>query len=412
MTSRFFQGGKSQPDKKVLKEERDLEVWANSSGRNCCSAAHNTGSETGAVEVTRSSVWTLTDMELPGEEEWTTAVSLPIFRMPETETDSYPVPSLGSNCTIEDSILQVILPVAYSFIFVLSLLSNALALWTFCCTASRKNSMAVYMKNLAVADLLLSLCLPFRVAYQNREGPRTLCLLVGIFFYLNMYVSIAFLALISLDRFLKITRPYQQFRIHTVRWSTLAVCSVWAATILFTVPFFFEKVTGDCGARCFHFRSKNVTGAALNMAVVVIFYVLLLFFLFFSSRISDKLRQVSRGEVQPQSGRTNGPAITKTLVVLIIFILCFTPYHVVRVPYILAQVNVISSQPWKQKLHLANELMLCISALNSCLDPVIYFFLCASFRRAVGNAFQGKMKKAFLRHQMSFSNNSRSFMDF
>uniref|UniRef100_A0A8C2TEU9 G-protein coupled receptors family 1 profile domain-containing protein n=1 Tax=Coturnix japonica TaxID=93934 RepID=A0A8C2TEU9_COTJA len=243
------------------------------------------------------------------------------------ELCSYPVLRLT---LIHDGFLSVTLPVMYSLIFAIGLLSNVLALWVFSHSMQRQTSITVYMRNLALSDLLLALCLPFRI----------------------------------------IIRPLQKYRIHT-----------------------------SCDHKCFHFRSKSTTAAALNMAAVAAFFIVLLLFLYFYGKIFAKLHQVSSMKAQQLNKKTSMRAITKTFVVLIIFIVCFTPYHTVRIPYILAQIGAISSLPWKQGLHLANELVLCISALNSCLDPIIFFFLSSSFRRAVLCTIQGRLKGALLSNQ-------------
>ncbi|XP_053931666.1 probable G-protein coupled receptor 34 [Cuculus canorus] len=314
---------------------------------------------------------------------------------------------LNNSCRqIQDEFLSVTLPVMYSLIFIIGLLSNTLALWVFSGSVQRRTSITVYMRNLALSDLLLSLCLPFRITFQSKSEPLIFCNIIGSFFYLNMYVSISFLSLISLDRYLKIIWPLQKFRIHTVSCSTMASAVVWLVHIAFMLPFFFEtRGKEPCDHKCFHFRSKSTTAAAFNMVAVVTFFILLLLFLYFYSKIFARLQRVSSVKAQHLNKRTSMRTIAKTFIVLIIFIVCFTPYHVVRIPYILAQVEVISSLPWKQGLHLANELVLCISALNSCLDPVIFFFLSSSFRRAVLCTIQGRLRRALVRNQGRLSHN-------
>ncbi|XP_029460792.1 probable G-protein coupled receptor 34 [Rhinatrema bivittatum] len=308
-----------------------------------------------------------------------------------------PLPS--DACEIQDGLLSLTLPIMYSFICVISLLSNTLAFWVFWFSPQKKISMTVYLRNLVVSDLLLALCLPFRIAYQNNPGPLILCKIVGAFFYVNMYASIMFLSFISLDRYLKIIKPFQQFKIHSVQWSTTASRMVWlvisTCALLFLIS---EWKPGPCGKKCFHFRNKSPFGAASNMIVVVAFYILLLLVMYSYGKISAKLWKFSWGKSQPQVRRSSR-AVRKALIVLAVFSLCFIPYHVVRMPYILAQVNIISSLPWQQALHIANEFVLVISAFNSCLDPIIYFFLSNSFRKAVLCGMGGKFKTLYRRSQ-------------
>ncbi|KAM9327040.1 putative G-protein coupled receptor 34 [Gastrophryne carolinensis] len=299
----------------------------------------------------------------------------------------------SSECNIEDGVLSLILPVVYSCVCGLSLVSNILALFIFWANCQKSTSMVIYMRNLAIADLLLALCLPFRIAYHNKNGPTFLCQIVGAFFYLNMYASIMFLSLISMDRYLKIIRPFRQYKIHSVSWSTRATCVVWVINVVCSVPFLFENKTNEpCGQKCFHFKKKGTVAAAINLSAVIAFFVLLFLFVYFYAKISLKLHQASIGRSQPQTKRNSNRAMRKSFIVLIIFIVCFVPYHLIRVPYILAQIDTIPSMAWKQTLHITNELVLCLSTLNSCLDPVIYFFLSASFKRAVICTIQGKLK--------------------
>ncbi|XP_005994815.1 probable G-protein coupled receptor 34 [Latimeria chalumnae] len=310
------------------------------------------------------------------------------------------------NCHIEDGFLSVFLPVMYSIICITGLFSNTLALWVFFYSQQRKTSISVYMRNLAIADLLLVLCLPFRVLYQNNEGPLLLCKIVGAFFYLNMYASILFLSFISLDRYLKITKPLQQFKIHSVPWSSAATGAVWLSTFFCMLPFCFEKRNETpCDKKCFHFRKKGLTGGIINLTAVTMFYILSLLFLFFYSKIAVKLYKVFRNNAHQQIKKKNPKAILKTFVVLAVFILCFVPYHIVRVPYVFSQMGIIKGTKSQQYLHIMNELVLCLSAFNSCLDPMIYFFLSNTFRRTVVYAIKGKFQKIFPKNNLTMNSN-------
>lgn len=302
--------------------------------------------------------------------------------------------SNGSTCKIQDDFLVVTLPVMYSIISLVGFFGNVLALWVFHFGTQKMNSITVYMKNLALSDLLLALCLPFRVAFQNQSDFPVLCKVIGMVFYITMYVSIFLLSLISLDRYLKIIRPLEQFRIHSVARSTAAARVVWLLCIAAMLSLFLDRGKEDpCGQMCFHFKKRGAMSATLNLVAVGIFFVLLLFFLYAYGKISRKLYAVSMKSTQQQSRKSSSRAVLKTFLVLAVFTLCFLPYHVVRVPYILAQVELIPDE-WVQALHLANELVLCVSALNCCLDPVIFFFLSSSFKRALLAATHGKLNGA------------------
>ncbi|KAJ7996562.1 hypothetical protein DPEC_G00238320 [Dallia pectoralis] len=302
----------------------------------------------------------------------------------------------NGTCDIHDGYLSPALAVLYSVICFFGLVSNVVTVFVFVLRKRSDSSMAVYMRHLAMADFLLVLCLPLRVHYHNKEGPFFLCKVVGVFFYINMYASIFFLSLISLDRYLKIIKPLWVMKIHRVRWSHRASFSIWIVLVLFMATFFITNdQRRDCDKICFHFHHRDLVGGVANISVVALFGVIFLLFVCFYVRITTKLRNMSLGNQNDKSKRRKSRVIRKTFVVPVIFTVCFLPYHLVRVPYVLAQMDVIVDLDSKQMLHTLNELTLILSAFNSCLDPVIYYFLSSTFRRAILCALHGQFKTLY-----------------
>uniref|UniRef100_W5N8J3 Probable G-protein coupled receptor 34 n=1 Tax=Lepisosteus oculatus TaxID=7918 RepID=W5N8J3_LEPOC len=309
---------------------------------------------------------------------------------PNSSVDNSSIVYTNTTCEIQDQFLSLVLPASYSVIFIIGLLSNTVALCVFFFSKKTNSSISVYMKNLAIADFLLVLCLPCRIYYHNRHGPYLLCKTVGVFFYINMYASILFLSLISMDRYLKIIKPVWVYKIQKVEWSQRTTRAMWIILVCGMLPFFFEnKGTQPCDDVCFHFHKKSLVGGIINLIVVGFFYFLSLIFLGFYGKIAMKLKKMFLGNAPQKAKSRKTSAIIKTFLVPVIFTLCFMPYHVVRVPYVLSQMNIIQELNSKQTLHILNELVLCLSALNSCLDPIIYFFLSCTFRKTILCAIQG-----------------------
>lgn len=142
--------------------------------------------------------------------------------------------------------MQSPLAVLYTIIFVLGLVGNLVALWVFFCVHSKKNSVRVFLINVAFADLLLVVCLPFRILYHSQGniwnlGP-TLCKVVGNLFYMNMYISITLLGLISVDRYLKIHRGTgMQYRLRSTKWSTALCAVIWTLAFALTSVLLMSK---------------------------------------------------------------------------------------------------------------------------------------------------------------------------
>lgn len=156
---------------------------------------------------------------------------------------------LPDNCVDLDA-MQIQLAVSYSVIFVLGLAGNLLALWVFFCVHSKKNSVRVFLINVAFADLLLVVCLPFRILYHSQGNKWTLspklCVMVGAIFYMNMYVSITLLGLISVDRYLKIHRSTgMQRRLWSRKWSSVLCAAVWIGAFGMIFMFLISKHEGE-----------------------------------------------------------------------------------------------------------------------------------------------------------------------
>ncbi|XP_055037229.2 G protein-coupled receptor 34 like [Misgurnus anguillicaudatus] len=312
----------------------------------------------------------------------------------------------NETCQIYDGILYPFIPVGYIIICCMGLLCNTVTLYIFFLRRHADSSMAVYMRHLALADTLLVLCLPLRIYYHNKEGPYYLCKVVGIFFYINMYSSILFLSLISLDRYLKIIKPVWVFRIQKTSWSQMVSYTIWVILISGTSPFFVSSnQTHPCNKICFHFHSKGVLGGIINLTTVVLFLIFYMAFLCFYGKITNKIRTMSLGNGEPKGQIRKKWIIVKTFLVPAIFTLCFLPYHAVRIPYVLAQMNVIGDIGSKQMFHILNESTLLLSTLNSCLDPVIYYFLSKAYRKTILCAIQGEFKNMYALNRRRISIN-------
>jgi len=314
--------------------------------------------------------------------------------------------TLNESCKIHDGILSPFVPIGYIVICCIGLLCNTIPLYIFFLRRHTDSSMAVYMRHLALADTLLVLCLPFRVYYHNKVGPFYLCKVVGIFFYINMYSSILFLSLISLDRYLKIVKPVWVFRIQKTKWSHMASYIIWGVLLSGTILILIsDSHKHPCDKICFHFHSKGTFGGIINLTTVVLFLVFYVAFLCFYVKITNKLMTMSMGNGDSKAQSRKKRVIMKTLLVLAIFTLCFLPYHAIRIPYVLAQMHVIGDLHSQQLLHILNESTLLLSTLNSCLDPIIYYFLNSAYRKTILCAIQGKFKNMYALNRRRISIN-------
>lgn len=89
---------------------------------------------------------------------------------------------------------QSVLQVCNCLMLVIGVVLNSLALYVFCGASTHSSASVVYTINLAVADLLVALSLPARIALYHSGGKCLACSYVHTFsYFVNMYCSILFL---------------------------------------------------------------------------------------------------------------------------------------------------------------------------------------------------------------------------
>ncbi|XP_061580354.1 probable G-protein coupled receptor 34b [Cololabis saira] len=290
----------------------------------------------------------------------------------------------------DDGNLRVPLATFYTLIFLPGLAGNLLALYVFFCVHSKKNSVRVFLINIAFADLLLLVCLPFRISYHIQGnvwklGPY-LCNIVGTLFYMNMYISIVLLGMISVDRYLKINHSGgTRRRVLSTQRSTLLCAAIWIVSFALSLPLMMLNSTEESSERCFHYKTLTDMKwkAYINILVLVVFWLAFISLMVSYGKIALKLRRRSQEKPDLPNASRYAQTARKSFFILFLFTLCFVPYHVLRAFYIYSQITDTGSCLWRDAVDKANEVALLFSALNSCLDPVIYFMLSSSVRKEV-----------------------------
>ncbi|XP_049722086.1 proteinase-activated receptor 3 isoform X2 [Elephas maximus indicus] len=145
---------------------------------------------------------------------------------------------------LSSSLSTKVIPTIYTLVFMVGVPANAVTLWMLI-FRTRSISMAIFYTNLAIADFLFCITLPFKIAYHlngnNWVFGEVMCRATIIIFYGNMYCSILLLACISISRYLAIVHPFT-YRGLPKRTYTLLTCGlVWATVFLYMLPFFILK---------------------------------------------------------------------------------------------------------------------------------------------------------------------------
>ncbi|XP_029373370.1 P2Y purinoceptor 13-like isoform X1 [Echeneis naucrates] len=290
-------------------------------------------------------------------------------------------------CVRDTSVTAVVFPILYSILFIVALILNSLAAWIFFNIPST-STFVVFLKNVVVADLLMTLTIPLRVLSDAGVGSWPLrafhCRYSAVLFYITMYISIILLGLISLDRYLKIVRPFGKCALQRVRVGQVVSAIVWVVMLSLALPNVIlsdqpPRVSGG-KMKCTSMKSKAglIWHEGFNYFCQVVFWgtlaLMMVCYTFISKKVYESYK-ASKSRSQAASRKTKA----KVFVVVGVFFICFAPFHFARVPYTLTQTRNVAS--YCQALYVAKETTLWLSATNICLDPLIYVFLCKTFRK-------------------------------
>nr|XP_033472171.1 probable G-protein coupled receptor 34 isoform X2 [Epinephelus lanceolatus] len=322
-----------------------------------------------------------------------------------------------TGCSFDDAALRLPLAVLYSLFFLFGLVGNLFALWVFLFLHSSRNSVRVFLINCAVADLVLLACLPFRVFYHVNGNKWELgsvaCKVVGNLFYMNMYISITLLGLISLDRYLRLKGKGKARRGMMMilwgrsrPWSWVACGALWGLSLMALVPMIATAEDKEFNGKCFQYkqRSSKAKGKAyFNAMLVLLFWLVFVMLVVSYAKIASQLLRVSRDKPDLPNAQRYQRTAKKSFFVLFLFTVCFAPYHAFRPVYILSQLSETASCDYLQLVDRTNEVMLLFSAFNSCLDPVMYFLLSGSVRKTALQALGHR-----LGHRLLFLNDATS----
>ncbi|XP_007938757.1 G-protein coupled receptor 20 [Orycteropus afer afer] len=263
--------------------------------------------------------------------------------------------------------LWLALMAVHGAIFLVGLVLNGLALYVFCCRTQAKTPSVTYTVNLVVTDLLVGLSLPVRFTIFYSAQGCLRCAFPHIFgYFLNMHCSILFLTCICVDRYLAIVQPDGCRRWRQPACAKAVCIFVWLAAGAVTL-----SVLGMAagGVPCCRVFTLTVFEFLLPLLVISVF----------TGRIVCAL---SRPGLLRQGHQRRVRAMQLLLTVLVIFLICFTPFHARQVAVVLWP-----GLPRRASL-VAYHVAVTLSSLNSCMDPIVYCFVTSSFQATLRSLFR------------------------
>ncbi|XP_023120729.1 uracil nucleotide/cysteinyl leukotriene receptor [Amphiprion ocellaris] len=275
----------------------------------------------------------------------------------------------------------------YVVVFVLALSGNSLALWIFSQQRGTSSPANVFLIHLAVADLSYVIILPLRAIYHFTGGHwpfgEVPCRVVGFLFYVNMYASLYFLACVAGDRYLAVVHAVRSLKVRRSRYAHIISFCLWVLVTVSMAPLLVTHQTAEMDNMtvCMQlYREKASRKALISLAVAftppflatLSCYFLIIHSLHRGSRLEPALKL--------RALRTIG-------LVMLIYVVCFLPYHMSRATFILGYNHPDNSCETRRGLSLANRLTSSLTCLNGAMDPLVYLFGAEKFRGTLRRLF-------------------------
>lgn len=286
-------------------------------------------------------------------------------------------PSLNSN---EDTAATFTIGTILSIMCFVGVSGNIYTLVVMSQSMRTAASMYIYIINLALADLLYLLTIPFVVCTHFLKGwyfGDAGCRILISMDFLTMHASIFTLTVMSTERYLAVLKPLDTVKRSKSYRKAIAVL-VWAASLILALPMIMsiQLVTGGTKAMC-------------QSTLPELSYQVYICFLFCTSIVAPGLiigylyiqlartYWVSQTETFKQTKKLpNQKVLYLIFTIVLLFWACFLPFWVWQ---LLGQFYPSLSLSIKAKRNI-NYLTTCLTYSNSCINPFLYTLLTKNYK--------------------------------
>ncbi|XP_075996133.1 somatostatin receptor type 2 [Genypterus blacodes] len=272
----------------------------------------------------------------------------------------------------------IAMAILYLLVCVLGLTGNSLVIIAILKLDKMTSSTTVYIFNLALADGLFMVGLPF-IASQNFQNRwvfgDTACKVVMVLDGINQFTSVFCLTVMSIDRYMALADPLRFASWRTPRRAKMVSAFLWLVSLLTILPMAldFSAERGLCmpdlgsdgwwlGVLSYTF----VAGFALPFTVMTASYAALL--------LTLRCQRLRATAANPESHRLERQVTKMVVAVVLAFGLCWLPFYTFNFCSLYQTGLVLTFAQ-------AFEFVVLLSYSWSCANPILYACFSDTFRR-------------------------------
>ncbi|XP_075701343.1 C-C chemokine receptor type 10 [Rhinoderma darwinii] len=281
---------------------------------------------------------------------------------------------------------KIFQPLVQSLVFLIGISGNTLVLLTYGFAKRIKSMTDIYLINLAVADLLLLLTLPFLSisAVKGWVFGNDMCKVVQGVYAINFFSGFLFLTCISVDRYIEIVRAVEALTIRqrSIKYSKLITLTLWLASVLLSLPelIYSQSKPHDGLYICKMIFPEEVTGTIKSMSN---FFQIFLGFVFPFLVMVVCYSIIIRTLLSGRSFRKH-KALKVIISVVMVFVIFQLPYTLVT---FMETTDFLGSHQMSCDIRKSKDIAIIITSnlafTRCCLNPVIYAFVGVNFRKDI-----------------------------
>nr|XP_056722275.1 somatostatin receptor type 5 [Euleptes europaea] len=283
---------------------------------------------------------------------------------------------------ISPEIQSVLIPIIYLLVCAIGLSGNTLVIYVVLRYAKMKTVTNIYILNLAIADVLFMLGLPFLATHNAISYwpfGSFLCRLVTAFDGINQFTSIFCLTVMSLDRYVAIVHPIKSTKWRRPRVAKLISVAVWTLSFLVVLPIIiFTDVQEDLHTCNMSWPEPiNIWSAVFIIYTSVLgFFGPLLVICLCYLLIVIKVKSSGIRVGSTRRRRSEKKVTRMVVIIVVVFVFCWLPFYIVNI------VNLIFILPEEPALVGVFCFVVILSYANSCANPILYGFLSDNFKQS------------------------------
>ncbi|XP_029445316.1 C-C chemokine receptor type 9 [Rhinatrema bivittatum] len=284
------------------------------------------------------------------------------------------------------------LTLIYCCVFFLGITGNGLVVLIYIHYKKMKTMTDVYLLNLAIADILFLLTLPFwAIAASHHWVFKTAtCKIVTSMYRINFYSGMLLLACISVDRYIAIVQAMkaQNYKPKRFFYSKLICLGVWLLAIALSIPEFMYSTetssivfgAGTSVKSCTMVYPSDLS-QSLKVSVLILrltmgFGIPVVVMICCYAVVIKTLLQAKSFEKHK--------ALKVIFSVMAVFVLSQLPYNSILVLQTLDAANLTAPDcDMAKKIDIATQVTQSMAFLHSCLNPFLYVFIGVRFRHDV-----------------------------